>query len=244
MEQKIQRIKESALQDLNKAGNREKLQELRVKYLGKKGLLTKVLREMGKVPKELRPKIGQRANEVRQLLEGELDNRLAVLREKEKEKKLVEEAIDVTLPGRPVARGHKHPLTLVLEEIKDIFTAMGFEVAEGPEVEYDYYNFEALNIPKGHPARDMQDSFYICDEILLRTHTSPVQIRVLEDRVPELPVRIIAPGKVYRRDDDATHSPMFHQVEEASGGQTEYTGGSQRNTSGFCQADVWPGAGN
>ncbi len=213
LEQEINKIKESAQQKLKAAGNKEELHELRVKYLGKKGLLTKVLREMGKVPKELRPQIGQMANEVRQLLEGELDNRLAVLREKEKEMKLAEDAIDVTLPGRPVAYGHKHPLTIVLEEIKDIFTAMGFEVAEGPEVEYDYYNFEALNIPKGHPARDMQDSFYISEEILLRTHTSPVQIRVLEKRVPELPVRIIAPGKVFRRDDDATHSPMFHQVE-------------------------------
>jgi len=213
LEQEIQRIKDSALADLQDVETEEELQELRVKYLGKKGMLTKVLRGMGKVPAEMRPQLGQLANEVRQLLEGELDKRLAVLQEKEKERKIAKEAIDVTLPGRPAAGGHKHPLTIVLQEIKDIFTTIGFEVAEGPEIEYDYYNFESLNIPKGHPARDMQDSFYITDEVLLRTHTSPVQIRVLEERVPDLPVRIIAPGKVYRRDDDATHSPMFHQVE-------------------------------
>ena len=213
MEQEIQRIKDSALAVLQDVETEEELQELRVKYLGKKGMLTKVLRGMGKVPAEMRPQLGQLANEVRQLLEGELDKRLAVLQEKEKERKIAKEAIDVTLPGRPAAGGHKHPLTIVLQEIKDIFTTIGFEVAEGPEIEYDYYNFESLNIPKGHPARDMQDSFYITDEVLLRTHTSPVQIRVLEERVPDLPVRIIAPGKVYRRDDDATHSPMFHQVE-------------------------------
>jgi phenylalanyl-tRNA synthetase alpha chain len=213
LEQEIQRIKDRALKDLKDVENKEELQELRVKYLGKKGLLTKVLRGMGKVPAELRPQLGQLANEVRQLLEGELDKWLTMLQEKERERKMAEEAIDITLPGRMAAGGHKHPLTKVLQEIKDIFTAIGFEVAEGPEVEYDYYNFEALNIPKGHPARDMQDSFYITDEVLLRTHTSPVQIRVLEKRVPDLPVRIIAPGKVYRRDDDATHSPMFHQVE-------------------------------
>jgi phenylalanyl-tRNA synthetase alpha chain len=213
LEQEIQRIKDSALADLQDVETEEELQELRVKYLGKKGMLTKVLRGMGKVPAEMRPQLGQLANEVRQLLEGELDKRLAVLQEKEKERKIAKEAIDVTLPGRPAAGGHKHPLTIVLQEIKDIFTTIGFEVAEGPEIEYDYYNFESLNIPKGHPARDMQDSFYITDEVLLRTHTSPVQIHVLEERVPDLPVRIIAPGKVYRRDDDATHSPMFHQVE-------------------------------
>lgn len=213
VEQDIQRIKELALNELKGAQIREQLQEVRVKYLGKKGQLTKVLRGMGKVSPELRPKLGQLANDVRLALEGELDKRLDVLLGQEKERKLAEEAIDVTLPGCVLQRGHKHPLTIVLEEIKDVFTAMGFEVAEGPEVEYDYYNFEALNIPKVHPARDMQDSFYINEEILLRTHTSPVQIRVLEQRVPDLPVRIIAPGKVYRRDDDATHSPMFHQVE-------------------------------
>lgn len=213
LEQEIQEIKESALQELQAAGSPQELQDLKVKYLGKKGLLTKVLRGMGKIPKEQRPRFGQLANEVRTLLEGELDRRLETLLEKEQEEKLAREAIDITLPGHPVQRGHRHPLSLILDEIKDIFMAMGFEIAEGPEVEQDYYNFEALNIPKGHPARDMQDSFYINKEVLLRTHTSPVQVRTMERVVPELPVRIIAPGKVYRRDDDATHSPMFHQVE-------------------------------
>ncbi len=213
MEQEIMKIKESALQVLEKSKSKDDFQKFRNDYLGKKGILTKVLRGMGKVPKELRPQVGQMANEVRQLLENELEHRLDVLEKKEKEQGLAADAIDITLPGRRAVYGHRHPLTIILEEIEDIFTAMGFEVAEGPEVEYDYYNFEALNIPKGHPARDMQDSLYISDDILLRTHTSPVQIRVLEQRVPGLPVRIIAPGKVYRRDYDATHSPMFHQVE-------------------------------
>lgn len=213
VEKEITKIKESALADLKSASSKEELQGLRVKYLGKKGQLTKVLRGMGSIPPEERPRLGELANRVRQLIEEELDKRLAVLEAAEKKRKLAEEAIDVTLPGRPVQLGHKHPLSIIVAEIKEIFTAMGFKVAEGPEVEYDYYNFEALNIPKGHPARDMQDSFYFSEEVLLRTHTSPVQIRVMEKRVPHLPVRIIAPGKVYRRDDDATHSPMFHQVE-------------------------------
>ncbi|MDN5365030.1 MAG: phenylalanyl-tRNA synthetase alpha chain [Thermacetogenium sp.] len=213
MKEEILRIKENALRELETAGKREELQDLKVKYLGKKGLLTKVLRGMGSVPADLRPSLGHLANEVRQLLEERLEEKLAAVLEQEKKERLAGEAIDVTLPGRPVRRGHRHPLTLILWEIKEIFIAMGFEVAEGPEVETDYYNFEALNIPKGHPARDMQDSFYIGPEILLRTHTSPVQIRTMKRMVPDLPVRIIAPGKVYRRDDDATHSPMFHQVE-------------------------------
>ncbi|MGB9791575.1 MAG: phenylalanine--tRNA ligase subunit alpha [Thermacetogeniaceae bacterium] len=213
MEQEILCIKESALRELTSAETKEELQAIRVKYLGKKGELTKILRGMGGIPPEQRPQIGQLANDVRAFIEEELERRLQVVLEQEKQKRLEAEAIDVTLPGRKVRRGHRHPLTLVLEEIKDIFTAMGFEIAEGPEVEWDYYNFEALNIPKGHPARDMQDSFYITEEILLRTHTSPVQVRTMEKMAPKLPVRIIAPGKVYRRDDDATHSPMFHQVE-------------------------------
>ncbi|KUK31694.1 MAG: Phenylalanine--tRNA ligase alpha subunit [Thermoanaerobacterales bacterium 50_218] len=213
LEKKILEIKERVLSELKKAESFDAIQEIRVKFLGKKGELTQVLRQMGTLAPEERPRIGQLANEVRALLTERLEKKLSILREQEKEKKLKSERIDVTLPGRPLRRGHRHPISLVLEEIKDIFTAMGFEIAEGPEVEWDYYNFEALNIPKDHPARDMQDSFYITDEILLRTHTSPVQVRVLEKSVPKVPVRIIAPGKVYRRDDDATHSPMFHQVE-------------------------------
>jgi phenylalanyl-tRNA synthetase alpha chain len=161
----------------------------------------------------MRPRFGQLANEVRSFLEGELDRKTEALLLREKSVQLEAEAVDVTLPGRQFATGHKHPLTLVLEEIKRIFTGMGFEIVEGPEVETDYYNFEALNIPKGHPARDMQDTFYITDDLLLRTHTSPMQARTMERTRPHLPVRVIVPGKVYRRDDDATHSPMFHQVE-------------------------------
>ncbi|MDH7578405.1 MAG: phenylalanine--tRNA ligase subunit alpha [Bacillota bacterium] len=213
MEHKIRQIKEKAFSELESAQTLEALQTIKVKFLGKKGELTRVLKEMGGLPPEERPRLGQLANEVRAFLENELDRRVFALTEKKKQKQLESEVIDVTLPGRPLRRGRRHPLTLILDEIEQIFTRMGFEVAEGPEVEWDYYNFEALNIPKGHPARDMQDSFYITGEMLLRTHTSPVQVRTLEKTAPRVPVRIIAPGKVYRRDDDATHSPMFHQVE-------------------------------
>jgi phenylalanyl-tRNA synthetase alpha chain len=213
LELELQRIKEKALQELRRAELKEVVQSIRVQYLGKKGELTRVLRSMGSLPPEQRPRLGQLANEVRIFLEGELDRKISLIQEVEKQQQLKEEALDVTLPGRSLRRGHRHPLTIVLDDMKRIFTTMGFEVVEGPEVETDYYNFEALNIPKGHPARDMQDSFYITSEMLLRTHTSPVQARTMEKTVPLLPVRIIAPGKVYRRDDDATHSPMFHQME-------------------------------
>lgn len=213
MEQDIARIEREALAELAAAQTREDVQNLKVKYLGKKGLLTGVLRGMGSLPPEQRPQIGRLANEVRSTIEGEIAHRLELLTRSEQERQLRQEAIDVTLPGRLVQPGHRHPLTMIIDEIKEIFGGMGFEVAEGPEVETDYYNFEAMNIPKGHPARDMQDSFYITEETLLRTHTSPVQVRTMERLAPQLPVRIIAPGKVYRRDDDATHSPMFHQVE-------------------------------
>ncbi len=213
MEQEIEKIREEALKDLTAANTMEALQAVRLKHLGKKGALTRVLRGMGGLSPEERPRLGQLANEVRLLLESELEQRLDGLSRQAQARQLATEAVDVTLPGHPAPRGHQHPLTTVLREIERIFTAMGFEVAEGPEVEWDYYNFEALNIPKGHPARDMQDSFYITDEMLLRTHTSPMQVRTMEKAVPRLPVRVIVPGKVYRRDDDATHSPMFHQVE-------------------------------
>jgi len=213
VEQEINKIKEDALKELSSANTMDELQAVRMKYLGKKGDLTRVLRGMGSLSPEERPRLGQLANEVRLLLEGELDRRLASLGRQEQLRQLASEALDVTLPGRPVQRGHRHPLSTVLREIERIFTGMGFEVVQGPEVEWDYYNFEALNIPKGHPARDMQDSFYITQEMLLRTHTSPMQVRTMEKAVPRLPVRVIVPGKVYRRDDDATHSPMFHQVE-------------------------------
>jgi len=206
-------MEQTALQEISGVQDLNGLNEIRVKYLGKKGELTQILRGMGTLSPEERPVIGQLANTVRERLESALERKTAELKEKAKGERLAREKIDVTLPGRPVIRGHKHPLTQVLEEIQEIFLGMGFAVAEGPEIEYDYYNFEALNIPRDHPARDMQDSFYVTSEILLRTHTSPVQVRTMEAMRPQVPVKIIAPGKVYRRDDDATHSPMFHQVE-------------------------------
>ena len=213
MREQLAKIKEEALVALGAARDLEQLNEVRVKFLGKKGLLTGVLRGMGALSVEERPVIGQLANEVRAFLEEQLETSQEALKSVGKESKLLAETIDVTLPGRPVVLGKMHPLTTVLEEIKDIFTGMGFTIEEGPEVETDYYNFEALNLPKDHPARDMQDSFYITADTLLRTHTSPVQPRTMECLAPKVPVKAIAPGKVYRRDDDATHSPMFHQVE-------------------------------
>ncbi|MFZ5626564.1 MAG: phenylalanine--tRNA ligase subunit alpha [Bacillota bacterium] len=213
MRQQLEQMEQTALQEISGVSDLNALNEIRVKYLGKKGELTQILRGMGTLSPEQRPVIGQLANTVRERLESALERKTAELKEKAKQERLAREKIDVTLPGRPVLRGHKHPLTQVLEEIQEIFVGMGFAVAEGPEVEYDYYNFEALNIPRDHPARDMQDSFYVTSEILLRTHTSPVQVRTMEAMRPQVPVKIIAPGKVYRRDDDATHSPMFHQVE-------------------------------
>ncbi|NLN17629.1 MAG: phenylalanine--tRNA ligase subunit alpha [Firmicutes bacterium] len=211
MERQISLVKDEALAALRGAQTSAELEAIRVKYLGKKGELTLLLRGMGKVPPEERPRLGKLVNEARDELEralGEAGRKLAAL---EEEQRLERERVDITLPGRRPPMGHKHPLTLVLEEIKHVFRGMGFDVVQGPEVETDYYNFEALNVPKFHPARDMQDTFYITDDILLRTQTSPVQARVMEQRKP--PIRIIAPGKVYRRDADVTHSPMFHQVE-------------------------------
>ncbi len=213
MQEQLQQIKELAQGELSKTTSLDELNQLKVKYLGKKGELTQVLRGMGKLSSEERPIIGQLANEVREFLEAQLEEQGVRLKQAEKLEKLALENLDVTLPGRPISIGKKHPLTAILDEIKGIFMGMGFEVAEGPEVETDYYNFEALNLPKDHPARDMQDSFYITNETLLRTHTSPVQPRTMEKKAPEIPVKVIAPGRVYRRDDDATHSPMFHQVE-------------------------------
>lgn len=209
----LQKLGMEARKALAGAGGLEELNEIRVRYLGKKGELTQVLRGMGSLSAEERPRIGQVANEVRASIEEELAARTAALKELVKEQRLRSEGIDVTLPGTPVLPGGKHPLTMVQEEIQEIFLGLGFSIAEGPEIETDYYNFEALNLPKDHPARDMQDTFFISSEILLRTHTSPVQVRTMEKTAPELPVKIIVPGKVYRRDDDATHSPMFNQVE-------------------------------
>ena len=191
----------------------EEIEATRVRFLGRKGRLTQALRKMATLPAAQRPLVGQQANEVKERVERALSERVALLREEALARKLEAEAVDVTLPGQPVMLGYRHPLSLVREEIETVFLGLGFSIAEGPEVELDYYNFEALNLPKGHPARDMQDTFFISEEVLLRTHTSPVQVRTLERLAPQLPVKIIAPGKVYRRDDDATHSPMFHQVE-------------------------------
>lgn len=213
MEEKLKAIALEARQLLEKADNMETLNEIRVKFLGKKGELTKVLRGMGSLSAEERPRVGQLANKVRAELEEYLAHRTTEVKNKELENRLAEERIDVTLPGTPFSLGKNHPLTRVQEEIENIFLGLGFSIVEGPEIETDFYNFEALNIPKDHPARDMQDTFFTRAEVLLRTHTSPIQIRTMEKTAPTVPLKVIAPGKVYRRDDDATHSPMFHQIE-------------------------------
>ncbi|MBI2988419.1 MAG: phenylalanine--tRNA ligase subunit alpha [Deltaproteobacteria bacterium] len=187
------------------------IEHLRVEYLGRKGKLTLLLRGLRDLPPEERPQAGEQLNRLRRVTEEQIAARLAELKGREKERILSEERVDITLPGSRWERGRIHPLTLVMDEIIDVFAGMGFEIARGPDIEDDYHNFEALNMPKDHPARDMQDTFFVSGECLLRTHTSPVQIRVMESRKP--PLQIIAPGAVYRHDDDATHSPMFHQVE-------------------------------
>lgn len=213
MQEKLQAIREEARREIAGAQTEEQVKQIQVRFLGKKGEMTAVLRGMGQLPPEERPIIGGLANEIRDELTELFAAREDELRQVARKKAMATEKLDVTLPGKPQALGQLHPLTLITNEIADIFLGMGFAIAEGPEIETDYYNFEALNLPKEHPARDMQDSFYIRPEILLRTHTSPVQVRTMEKVAPAVPVRIIAPGKVYRRDDDATHSPMFHQVE-------------------------------
>ncbi|WP_407269115.1 phenylalanine--tRNA ligase subunit alpha [Radiobacillus sp. PE A8.2] len=214
MKERLQELQTEAIEKVEKATTLTDLQDVRVAYLGKKGPITEVLRGMGKLSKEERPVIGELANKVREAIASALDAKKADMEKAELEKKLATETIDVTLPGRPIPVGGPHLLTSIVEEIEDLFIGMGFEIKEGPEVETDYYNFEALNLPKGHPARDMQDSFYITEELLLRTHTSPVQARTMKEYGGSKPVRMICPGKVYRRDtDDATHSHQFTQVE-------------------------------
>jgi phenylalanyl-tRNA synthetase alpha chain len=210
---RLKEIGKNAQAEIAGANTLDELKQIQVQYLGKKGEITSVLRGMGQLPPEERPVVGGVANEIRDELTELFGAREGELKESARKKSMAAEKIDVTLPGRPQELGQLHPLTRVMEEMAEIFLGLGFTIAEGPEIETDYYNFEALNIPKEHPAREMQDSFYITPELLLRTHTSPVQIRTMEKVAPEVPVRIIAPGKVYRRDDDATHSPMFHQVE-------------------------------
>lgn len=214
MQERLLELQEEALQKVAAASELKELNEVRVSYLGKKGPITEVLRGMGKLSAEERPKIGALANDVREAIASKIEEKQKALETAAVNAKLATETIDVTLPGRPVNKGNLHPLTRVVEEIEDLFIGMGYTVAEGPEVESDYYNFEALNLPKSHPARDMQDSFYITDEILMRTHTSPVQARTMEKHKGQGPVKIICPGKVYRRDnDDATHSHQFQQIE-------------------------------
>ncbi|MBE6583989.1 MAG: phenylalanine--tRNA ligase subunit alpha [Ruminococcaceae bacterium] len=213
MKETLNRIKVEALEAIASPETDDAaLEALRVKYLGKKGELTAVLRGMGQLSPEERPVVGQIANEVRAEIETAIGEKKAALKEKALEAALIAEKLDVTVPGKAQKIGHRHPLTLVQRDMEDIFIGMGFSIAEGPEVEYDYYNFQALNIPENHPARDTQDTFYITENILLRSQTSPVQARVMETQKP--PIRIISPGRVYRSDAmDATHSPLFHQME-------------------------------
>jgi phenylalanyl-tRNA synthetase alpha chain len=211
MRDKLEKLLHDAVAELAGVATEDGFHDLRVRYLGKKGELTAIMKGVGTLPPEERPLIGQVVNSVRDRLEGAFDSALAAIRAARKAEKLREERIDVTLAGRRRPLGTRHPITLVRDEITEIFAGLGFQVAEGPEMELDYYNFEALNFPKDHPARDMQDTFFIDENRLLRTHTSPVQIRTMLKNAP--PVRIIAPGTVYRCDSDATHSPMFHQIE-------------------------------
>lgn len=212
MKQQLEAILSNAKNELSETQNARELDAVRVKYLGKKGELTAILKGMKNVAPEERPVIGQLVNDVRAELEAALEKQGEKLEQSALEEKLKSETLDVTMPAEEITLGHKHPLSVVLDEIKDIFIGLGFQIAEGPEVEYDHYNFEALNIPKEHPARDSQDTFYISDNVVLRTQTSPVQVRVMENQKP--PIRIIAPGRVFRSDAvDATHSPLFHQIE-------------------------------
>ena len=212
MKEQLEQIRQGAIKLLNESGDLKILDELRVRYLGKKGELTSILKQMGSLSAEERPAMGQLANNVRADIEAALAERTAKLKEELERKRIEAETIDVTLPGKHQPIGKLHPLTKVMDEIEEIFLGMGFDVVDGPEVEYDYYNFEALNIPPDHPARDTQDTFYITDNILLRTQTSSVQVHVMENKKP--PIRIISPGRVYRSDAvDATHSPLFHQIE-------------------------------
>ena len=212
MQEQLRKIQEEATAALESVSDKAGLDALRLKLLGKKGDLTMLLRSMGQLPAEMRPKAGQMINEVREKLTAQLDSLDGRIKKLEQEKKLEREAIDVTEPRKHTPLGSMHPVSLVQDQLIDVFTGMGFDVVEGPEVEYDHYNFELLNLPKNHPARDAQDTFYIEDNIVLRTHTSPVQARTMLTRKP--PIRIVCPGRVYRADEvDATHSPVFHQME-------------------------------
>ncbi len=212
MKEKLEQIRLAAQELLDKATEPAAIEELRVKFLGKKGELTAILKQMGQLAADERPAMGQLANTVREAIESSIEKRRKELTDAALNKRLESERLDVTLPGEPTVRGELHPLDKALEQVKQIFLGMGFDVVDGPEVEFDHYCFEMLCMPKGHPARDTQDTFYIDDNILLRTQTSSVQVRTMLSRKP--PIRIISPGRVYRVDPvDATHSPVFHQVE-------------------------------
>ena len=212
MKDKLQAIREEALKQIRESNRLDKLNEVRVSFLGKKGELTAVLKGMKNVDPKERPFVGQMVNETREAIEEFLEETKKKLEEKAREEKMKQEVIDVTLPAKKINVGHRHPNTIALEEVERIFVGMGYEVVEGPEIEYDLYNFEKLNIPANHPAKDEQDTFYINKDIVLRTQTSPVQARIMEQG--KLPIRMIAPGRVFRSDEvDATHSPSFHQIE-------------------------------
>ena len=212
MQQKLEQIKTAALAELSSAEDIQAVEELRVRYLGKKGEITAILKQMGSLSPEQRPKMGQLANEVRADIENAIAVSMNEMSKKAQEIRLKKETLDISIPGKAKEIGALHPLNSTLDKLIDIFKSMGFDVVDGPEVETDYYNFEALNVPADHPARDMQDTFYLTENMLLRTQTSAAQIRTMEKRKP--PIRIICPGRVYRSDDvDATHSPVFHQVE-------------------------------
>lgn len=207
----LEALKESFQAELASVQSLSELQQLRNTYTGKKGILTAQLKSLSSVSPEQRPAFGKTLNEIKEFVESALKTREVSFKDGEQDKRLLAERLDITLPGRPGTFGRPHPISQILAEIKGIFVSMGFGIEEGPEIELDHYNFEALNIPKDHPARDMQDTFYVSNDVVLRTHTSPVQVRVMEKRKP--PLRIIVPGKVYRCDSDVTHTPMFHQVE-------------------------------
>ena len=212
MKEQLKKIMDEALGQIETSDKLEKLNDIRVAFLGKKGELTSVLKGMKDVAPEDRPKVGQMVNEARAAIESKLEEKKAAFEKMLLEEKIKSETIDVTLPGKKPVLGHRHPNTITLEEVENIFIGMGYEVVEGPEIEQDYYNFEALNIPANHPAKDEQDTFYITKDIMLRTQTSSVQVHAMEEG--KLPIRMIAPGRVFRSDEvDATHSPTFHQIE-------------------------------
>ena len=211
MEQQLEKLINDAQQAISAAADLQNLDQIRVNFLGKKGSITEMMKELGKLPAEQRPEAGQVINRAKQAIQSAIEAKKDTLQNAKLAAQLASETIDVTMPGRSRGLGGLHPVTRVLYRIEDLFNQLGFEIAEGPEIENDFYNFEALNIPESHPARAMHDTFYINDKLLLRTHTSPVQIRVMQERQP--PLKVIAPGRVYRCDSDVTHTPMFHQVE-------------------------------